>query len=126
MKSRIRGKERWNPTSREKRARCPDFLYAALNERHVCGFHRGKPHEAHQRQQTSQEIRGVGHPSFVRDRKGRGVSRLYCLAYWAETGRVIRSLRILYTRDVRFIPRRSAAPFRPPTTQLLASRARTM
>jgi hypothetical protein len=31
----------------------------------VCGFHRGKPREVHQRQQTSQEIRGVGHPTFV-------------------------------------------------------------
>jgi len=50
-KSRARGKEQWNPTSREKRARYPDFLYAARSNGHVCGFHRGKPHEVHQRQQ---------------------------------------------------------------------------
>ncbi len=60
--SRVRGKEQWNPTSREKRARYPDFLYAAPSNGHVCGFHRGKPHEVHQRQQTSQEIRGYGAP----------------------------------------------------------------
>ena len=28
-----------HPTSREKRARCPDFLYAAPTNGHVCGFH---------------------------------------------------------------------------------------
>ena len=35
---RVRRKERWNPTSREKRARYPDFLYAAPSNSHVCGF----------------------------------------------------------------------------------------
>src|ERR1700677_5114234 len=56
----LSGQHWWNPTSREKRARYPDFLYAAPSNIHVCGFHRGKPHEVHQRQQTSQEIRGYG------------------------------------------------------------------
>src|ERR1700684_3546043 len=50
------------PISRSFFARCPDFLYAASSNGHLCGFHRGKPHEVHQRQQTSQEIRGCGIP----------------------------------------------------------------
>jgi hypothetical protein len=35
----LSGDPQWNPTSREKRARCPDFLYAAPSNVHVCGFH---------------------------------------------------------------------------------------
>jgi hypothetical protein len=61
------GLEAWYPTSGEKRGRCPDFLYAAPRKDHVCGFHLGKPREIHQRKQISQEIRGVGHPSFFAD-----------------------------------------------------------
>lgn len=39
-------------------------------------------------------------------------------------GRFMQSLRILYTNEVRFMPSRSAAPFGPPITQLLASSMR--
>ena len=41
-------------------------------------------------------------------------------------GRLMQSFCILYSSEVRFIPSRSAAPFLPPTTQLLASSARRM
>jgi hypothetical protein len=51
-----------------KNARYPDFLYAALRNGRVCGFHRGKPHRAHQSYQTSQEIRGMGHPPWWKDK----------------------------------------------------------
>jgi hypothetical protein len=50
------------PTSRRQRARYPDFLHAALSDGRACGFHRGKPHETYERDQTSQGIRGMGHP----------------------------------------------------------------
>jgi hypothetical protein len=36
----------------------PDFLYSAPSNGHVCGPGQPGPHEVHQRQQTSQEIRG--------------------------------------------------------------------
>src|SRR5579863_4700034 len=37
--SRVAGIWRRYPTSREKQARCPDFLYEAPSNGHVCGFH---------------------------------------------------------------------------------------
>src|SRR3974390_2450537 len=40
------------------------------------------------------------------------------------SGRRMRSFFILYANDVRFIPKRAAAPPSPPITQLLASSAR--
>ena len=43
------GRQLWYPTSREKRARYPDFLYVALSDGRACGFHRGKPHETYER-----------------------------------------------------------------------------
>jgi hypothetical protein len=51
-----------HPTQAEVRLD-PDFLYAAPRNGRVRGFLRGKPHEVHQRQETSQEIRGNGAPS---------------------------------------------------------------
>jgi hypothetical protein len=60
-------------------------------------------------------------PSPLRSRRYRPV---YAAPRCAVATRLTRSLRILYSNDVRFMPRRSAAPFRPPTTQFVASRAR--
>ncbi len=49
--SKVRGKERWNAASREKRPQFPDFLYVAPSNGYACGFHRGKPHKVHQSRQ---------------------------------------------------------------------------
>jgi hypothetical protein len=50
-----------SPTSRKKRE-IPGFPARGLSDGRACGFHRGKPHETYERHQTSQEIRGMGHP----------------------------------------------------------------
>jgi hypothetical protein len=55
----------WNPTSREKRARCPDFLYAASYSVAYAAFIKESRMKFIKATRLYRKSGGVGHPGFV-------------------------------------------------------------
>jgi hypothetical protein len=63
MNRELEGKEQWYPTSREKRARCPDFLYAAQETPMFAAFIEESRMKLISANELHRKSGGVGHPS---------------------------------------------------------------
>src|ERR1700677_1094451 len=68
--SRVRGRERWSPTSREKRARYPDFLYAAPTTATCAAFIEESRMKFINANKLHRKSGGMGHPSVCEGTRG--------------------------------------------------------
>jgi hypothetical protein len=84
----VRGEEQWNPTSREKRARCPEFPVRSSGQDRVCGSLKGEPHEVPGTHETTQEIGDVGHPALVAGVEDKSVPSTL---HWPPASRLLKS-----------------------------------